>query len=191
MKASLAKLGLLMSLPGVALAHTDAGQTTGFLQGLGHPMGGVDHLLAMLAVGLWAMQIGGRACWWVPTTFVGVMIGGGILGLAGVPLPFVETGISVSVCLLGLLIAGACRLPLAYSAMLVGTFAIFHGHAHGTEMPFATGAVSYTIGFALATALLHLAGMGLGGLMQKVNLQTAVRCAGGAIALGGIYLVVS
>lgn len=178
-------------LPGLALAHTGAGETTGFMHGVGHPVGGADHLLAMVAVGLWAAQIGGRALWVVPCTFVGVMIFGGVLGFSGVPVPFIEEGILISVLILGVLIAGAFKLPLVYSALIVGCFAIFHGHAHGAEMPLLITAASYTVGFALATAALHLAGIGLGLLMPKLNLPAANRFAGGAIALSGVYLAIS
>jgi urease accessory protein len=184
-------LFLLLLLPGMALAHTGAGETTGFAHGFGHPTGGADHLLAMVAVGLWAAQIGKRALWLVPSTFVGVMMLGGMLGFAGISLPLVETGIVTSVLILGVLIAGAVKLPLAYSALIVGFFAIFHGYAHGAEMPAALGAASYTLGFAFATGMLHLAGMGIGLLLWKTSLQVAGRFAGGAIALSGVYLAIS
>ena len=182
---------MLFFLPGMALAHTGVGETTGFMHGFGHPIGGADHLLAMVAVGLWAAQVGGRALWVVPCTFVGVMIFGGILGFTGVPVPFIEQGILLSVLILGILIAGAFKVPLVYSAMIVGLFAIFHGHAHGAEMPVAMGAAAYTIGFALATAMLHLAGIGLGMLVSRINLPAVTRFAGGAIALSGVYLAVA
>lgn len=192
MKPFLTKvLVLFFVFPGLALAHTGIGQTTGFIQGFGHPIAGADHLLAMVAVGLWATQTGGRALWAVPCTFISVMILGGVLGFSGVPLPFIEEGILVSVLILGVLIAGAFRFPLLYSALIVGLFAVFHGHAHGTEIPFAIGAGSYTFGFALATAMLHTAGMGVGILMQKTGLHTVTRFTGGAIALSGVYLALS
>jgi urease accessory protein len=182
---------LLTLLPAVAFAHTGTAQATGFMHGFAHPMGGADHLLAMVAVGLWASQIGGRALWAVPSVFVAVMTLGGFLGFYDVPVPFVEGGILVSVLILGVLIAGAFSPPLAYSALVVGIFAIFHGHAHGAEMPTAMGAASYTAGFVMATAILHSVGMGLGMLLQKTEPQTVNRLAGSAIALGGIYLAVS
>jgi urease accessory protein len=182
---------MLFLLPGMALAHTGVGETTGFMHGVAHPIGGLDHLLAMIAVGIWAAQVGGRALWIVPCTFVGVMILGGVLGFTGVPVPFIEQGILLSVLILGVLIAGALKLPLVYSALIVGFFAIFHGFAHGAEMPVAITAVSYTAGFALATATLHLAGMGLGMYMSRINLPAVSRFAGGAIALSGVYLAVA
>ncbi len=181
---------LFFFLPVIALAHTGIGETTGFMHGFTHPIGGADHLLAMTAVGLWAAQIGGRALWAVPFAFVAAMILGGTLGFSGVLLPFIEEGILISVLILGVLIAGAFKLPLTYSVLVVGFFAIFHGHAHGAEMPLSTGAASYTAGFALATAALHLAGMGLGIVLQKANLQTVSRLAGSAIALSGVYLAI-
>ncbi len=192
MSQSISKFAfLLLFLPGVALAHTGVGETTGFIHGVSHPIGGADHLLAMLAIGLWASQIGGRALWAVPCTFVAVMILGGILGFSGVTVPFIEEGILISVLIFGVLIAGAFKLPLVYSVLIVGFFAIFHGHAHGAEMPVAIGASLYIVGFAFATAILHLAGISLGVLLQKTNLPTVNRFAGGAIALSGIYLAIS
>ncbi|SEA63152.1 urease accessory protein [Desulfuromusa kysingii] len=179
---------LLLVLPSLVLAHTGAGEATGFIYGFNHPIGGVDHLLAMIAVGLWAVQMGGRSLWVVPSTFVAVMLLGGVLGFSGVSVPFIEEGILVSILIFGVLIAGAFRFPLLYSSIIVGFFALLHGHAHGAEMPVALGAGSYAIGFALATAILHVTGMGIGGLMQKANLQTATRFAGGVVALSGLYL---
>ncbi len=181
----------LFFLPGITLAHTGVGETTGLMHGFSHPIGGADHLLAMVAVGLWAAQIGGRALWVVPCTFVGVMIVGGILGFTGVPMPFIEQGILLSVLILGVLIAGAFRLPLVFSTYIVGFFALFHGHAHGAEMPAMITAASYTVGFAVATAILHLAGIGLGMFVSRIDLPAVSRFAGGAIALSGVYLAVA
>ncbi|MCF7971015.1 MAG: HupE/UreJ family protein [Methylococcaceae bacterium] len=192
MKQSLSKMLVLsIMFPSLALAHTGVGETTGVMHGFGHPIGGVDHMLAMVAVGLWAAQIGGRALWVVPCTFIGVMALGGILGFSGLTVPFVEEGILVSILILGILIAGAFKLPLVYSSLIVGIFAIFHGYAHGAEMPASISAASYAVGFALATAMLHVVGIGLGILMQKTNLQTVNRFAGGAIALSGVYLAIA
>lgn len=192
MKQSLPTILVLSFVfPSLALAHTGAGETAGFIHGFSHPIGGADHLLALLAVGLWAAQLGGRAVWAVPGTFVGVMVLGGVLGFTGVALPFIEAGILVSVLVLGILIAGVFRFPVLYSAVIVGCFAVFHGYAHGVEMPATLSAGSYTVGFALATALLHAAGMGLGTLLQKTHLQSVTRLAGGAVALGGVYLAMA
>lgn len=191
MRQSISKFAfLLLLLPGVALAHTGVGETTGFIHGFSHPIGGADHLLAMVAAGLWASQIGGKALWTVPCTFVVVMILGGFLGFFGIPILFIEEGILISVLILGVLIAGAFKFPLAYSVLIVGFFAIFHGHAHGAEMPVTVVAASYIVGFSLATAILHLAGIGLGILLQKNNQKTVNRITGGAIALSGIYLAI-
>jgi len=187
---ALKRLGLLslLLLPTFAHAHVGVGDTSGFSHGFGHPLGGMDHLLAMLAVGLWAAQTGGRALWAVPLTFVGVMAAGGALGMAGVHLPMVETGILLSVLTLGVFIAAAVRLPLAASMLIVGLFALCHGHAHGAEMPETAAGLAYGAGFVLATALLHAAGIGLGIGIQKAATPKFVRVAGGVIALGGAYL---
>ncbi|MGI0116623.1 HupE/UreJ family protein [Zooshikella sp. RANM57] len=192
MKQLLIKILLLFFvLPSLALAHTGVGEASGFLHGLSHPMSGIDHLLAMLAVGLWAAQIGGYALWAVPCTFVGVMVMGGIFGFFSIPVPFIEEGILVSVLVLGVLIAGAFRFSLHYSALIISLFAIFHGYAHGAEIPPTINAVLYTVGFVLATAMLHVTGIGFGIFMQKTNLHKATRFTGGVIALTGIYLAIS
>ncbi len=162
---------------------------SGFAPGLAHPLSGLDHVLAMVAVGLWAAQIGGRARWAVPATFVGAMTLGGILGMAGIPVPFVEQGILVSVFLLGLLIAFAVRLPLAATAPLVGVFALCHGYAHGAEAPAHASALTYSLGFILATTTLHAIGIGLGVMIQRFCSPALVRAGGVAvIALGGLLL---
>lgn len=175
-------------LPAAALAHTGAGQTSGFAAGFIHPAGGIDHLLAMVAVGIWATQLGGRALWLVPCAFAGTMAAGGLLGMSGIELPSHEQGITASLLIMGALIAGACRMPAVAGAALVGIFALFHGHAHGAEMPGNAGAVSYLAGFMLATALLHIAGI-LAGQLLKLRTH-AMRIAGGAIAIGGVYMAV-
>lgn len=186
---------LLLLFPTVAMAHPGHGAAGGLLQGLGHPLSGVDHLLAMVAVGLWAAQLGKRATWAVPTAFVSVMIVGAALGfagaLSGTTVPFVEQGIVASVFILGVLVASTCKLPLQYSTALVGVFALFHGLAHGAEMPLSMNAAPYAVGFILSTAVLHLVGIGLGSLFQKVELPNLNRYIGGAIALSGLYMAVS
>ena len=181
-------LVLFLFLPSIAFAHTGIDQTAGFLHGLAHPIGGADHLLAMLAVGIWATQIGGQALWRVTGTFVAVMLLGGLLGIANIPLPFIEEGILVSIVVLGILITGAFKTPLIYSCLLVGVFAIFHGYAHGSEMPTSINAASYAFGFALATAVLHLSGIGLVVLIKKTKAQMFGRFAGSTIAPCGVYL---
>ncbi|MDD5200893.1 MAG: HupE/UreJ family protein [Terrimicrobiaceae bacterium] len=191
MKKIALPVAALLALPAVAQAHVGAGDTHGFTHGFGHPLFGLDHELAMIAVGLWAAQAGGRALWAVPATFVTVMALGGALGMAHVPVPFIEPGIAASVLIFGLLIAFAVRLPLAASIPLVGLFAIFHGHAHGAEMPEDASGAAYAIGFMLATATLHAAGIGLGIFIQRATAAPVIRFAGAAIAIAGIYIAAS
>jgi urease accessory protein len=187
----LATLAALLALPAAAHAHVGVGSTHGFAHGFEHPLFGLDHLLAMIAVGLWAAQVGGRALWAVPTTFVGVMALGGALGMMGVPVPFIEPGIAASVLILGLLIAFAVRMPLAAAVPLVGLFAIFHGHAHGAEMPENASGAAYAVGFMLATAALHGVGIGLGMAIQRFTAAPVIRFAGAAIAVAGVYVALS
>lgn len=174
-----------------ALAHLHPGEHGSFAAGFSHPLFGADHILAMVAVGLWAWQIGGRAVYIVPAAFVGTMLLGFALALAGIALPFVEPAILASVVALGLLVALAVRLPLAGSAAVVAAFALFHGHAHGGEIGAATE-FAYGAGFALATALLHAAGIALGyglGRLASSRGQTLTRVLGGLTALAGAALV--
>jgi urease accessory protein len=172
-----------------AEAHTGVGEAGGFMHGLMHPLSGLDHIMAMVAVGLWAAQIGGRAVWAVPASFVSVMTLGAVLGVFQVHVPFVEQGIIASVLVLGVLIAAAVKnLPLVISMAIAGLFAIFHGYAHGAEMPVDISGLEYGIGFALSTILLHLGGIGLGVFMPK---HVFVRWLGGAIALSSVYLILT
>jgi urease accessory protein len=181
-------LVLLLIIPSVAMAHTGVGDLSGFIHGFSHPMCGVDHLLAMVAVGLWGAQIGGRVTWLVPGSFVSVMIVGGILGFSSVPIPFIESGILASILIMGILIAGAFRLPTIVGVIIVGFFAMFHGYAHGAEMPVSIGAVSYSLGFALSTAIIHSVGIASGLGLRQLNFEKMARFAGGAIMLSGLYL---
>jgi urease accessory protein len=181
---------LAVMLPFAAHAHVSAGETVGFWHGLQHPIEGLDHILAMLAVGLWATQIGGRALWAVPLTFVSVMAIGGVLGIVGAPIPFVEQGIIASDLILGGLVLLATRLPLSISMVIVGLLAIFHGYAHGQEMPKEASGLLYATGFVLSTALLHLSGMGIALIIKNLLKEKMVRIAGGGILLGGIYVLV-
>ncbi|MEZ5666614.1 MAG: HupE/UreJ family protein [Alphaproteobacteria bacterium] len=171
-----------------AFAHTGVGATTSFMAGLGHPLGGFDHILAMVAVGLWAASKGGKALWLWPCVFVGVMLLGGMLGIAGVSLPAIEPGIAASIVVLGTMVAVSANLPLWAGAGIVGLFALAHGHAHGTEAPEAGAALLYGAGFALATAALHAAGIGLALASRGKVWRTAVRAAGAAVALAGAAL---
>jgi urease accessory protein len=180
-------LALFALVPVLADAHPFHGRS-GLVGGLTHPLMGLDHLLAMVAVGLWAVQLGGRALWVVPTTFVTLMAVGGVLGMSGVPLPMSGTGVLLSVMVLGVLISAAARLPLAVGAALVGLFAVFHGHAHGAEMPVGGSASGFALGFILATAMLHACGIALGLLARKQAAAPAIRFAGAAILLAGLIL---
>ncbi|WP_119418569.1 HupE/UreJ family protein [Desertibaculum subflavum] len=188
-KCLLATLFVLASA-GAAAAHTGHGATEGFAQGFAHPLLGLDHLLAMIAVGLWGARIGGRARWLVPAAFVGVMALGGVIGVAGFGLPLVELGIVGSVLVLGLLVAAAPQPPLWAPAAIVALFALFHGHAHGTEMPEAVSGLAYSLGFVLATALLHSLGLMLG-LLVAGRSPLALRLGGGAIAACGALLLIA
>lgn len=161
------------------------------MYGLMHPASGLDHVCAMLAVGLWAAQTGGRSLWAVPLTFVGVMALGGALPMLGIGLPFVEQGIVLSVLLLGVLIAAAVRLPLWLSSGMVGLFALWHGHAHGAEMPEMASGIEYVQGFLLATALLHTIGIASGMSMRWIARERVIHAAGAGIALCGVYLAVA
>ena len=194
MKPSFRGVVLLLAaliVPSLAHAHVGVGETSGFLHGVGHPLNGLDHICAMIAVGLWAAQMAGRSIWAVPLTFVGVMALGGFLGAVGVNLPFVEMGIVISVLALGVLVAASVRLPLAASVIIVGLFAAFHGHAHGAAMPETASGLAYAAGFIVATALLHALGIGLGITIQRLARPQVVRFAGIAIALCGGYLLLS
>lgn len=178
--------------PTMASAHTGVGDVQGFVHGFTHPLGGIDHLLAMVMVGVLAVQLGGRALWAVPCAFVTLMAVGGAMGLAGVDLPFVEVAIATSVLVLGLAIALQLQAPVSAVVALVGGFAVFHGFAHGAEMPDSVGAISYGAGFILATALLHCAGLGLGsaiGRLAKSRSSVVLRTMGAGAALAGIGLL--
>lgn len=173
--------------PSLALAHTGVGDTHGFVHGFAHPLGGLDHMLAMVAVGLFAAHLGGRALWLVPASFVGVMALGGAVGMAGIEIPFVEAGIALSVIVLGAAVALQVALPTIAAMALVGFFAIFHGHAHGAELPQGASGLGYAAGFLIATALLHAAGISLGlaiGRLGARGLRTA-QLGGTAMALAG------
>lgn len=150
---------LLAAMPITALAHPGSGHVMGFLQGLAHPFTGIDHLLAMVAVGLLAGRIGGRAVLLVPVSFMSVMVAGAAAGMEGIVIPFVEIGIAASILAFGLLLAGGRDITLPATAMLVGFFAVFHGHAHGTEAASDISGFSYVAGFLIATAALHALGI--------------------------------
>jgi urease accessory protein len=174
-----------MLIPEVAHAHTGSGMSGGFLSGFTHPILGWDHVIAMVAVGMWGAFLGAPAIWLLPIIFPLVMAFGTILGIVGVPIPGIETGIAASAIVLGLLILLAVRLPLWIAGIIVGGFAIFHGYAHGTELPQAANPFAFIVGFVLATGMLHLIGIGFGLLLRWPAGKYAVRTAGGAISLAG------
>ena len=180
------------ALPAAAYAHTGVGETAGLVHGFSHPVSGLDHILAMVMVGVLAFQLGGRAVWAVPATFVLVMAFGGALGMAGINVPFVETGIALSVIVLGAVVAFNVKAPLAAALGVVGLFAIFHGHAHGAEMPENATGAAYAAGFMIATALLHVAGLALGYVVGRAGERQGAfvtRAAGGIAALSGIVIL--
>ena len=178
--------------PTAALAHPAVGGTSGFMHGFMHPLSGLDHQLAMIMVGIFAYQLGGRALWLVPFTFVAVMAFGGFLGIAGGQVPFVELGIALSVIVLGAVVAFGVKAPVAVAMAVVGLFAIFHGHVHGSEMPLDVAGATYGAGFMLATALLHLVGIFIGfliGMTSKTLGDNVYRLAGGLASVAGVALL--
>ena len=178
--------------PTAAFAHVGVGSTSGFMQGFVHPLSGLDHQLAMILVGIFAYQLGGRALWLVPLAFVSMMALGGLLGVTGVGLPLVEVGIALSVIVLGGIVAFGVKAPVAVAMAAVGLFAIFHGHVHGTEMPMNALGIEYGAGFMLATGALHAVGIGIGvliGMSSKALGDTVYRLAGGLASIAGIGLL--
>jgi len=181
-----------MLVSSAAYAHTGIGHTAGFTHGFVHPISGIDHVLAMIAVGLFAAQLGGRALWLVPASFVGMMAGAGVLGAAGVQLPFAEVGIAISVVALGLIVAFHARPPVAMAMALVAFFALFHGHAHGAEIPENASGLTYGVGFIAATTLLHAVGIGIGlavGGLPLRHSERLLQLCGGAISLVGAAIL--
>ncbi|WP_045837955.1 HupE/UreJ family protein [Hyphomicrobium sp. 99] len=173
-----------------ALAHSGTGTSAGLLSGFMHPITGVDHLVAMVAVGLWGAQLGNPAIWILPITFPLVMAIGGLLGVSGIDLPFTEIMIAISAIALGLMVATKTRPPLWVAALLVGVFAIFHGYAHGRELPEAADPLAFGVGFVIATGLLHLCGILIGVLTRWPAGAKLVRTSGAAIgAIGGYFLL--
>ncbi|WP_415184065.1 HupE/UreJ family protein [Phaeovulum sp.] len=169
-----------------SFAHTGEGYSGGLVSGFTHPILGWDHVAAMVAVGLWGAFLGAPAIWVLPVVFPLVMALGAVIGILGIPVPAIETGIAMSAIVLGLMIVFAVKLPLWLSALLVGVFAIFHGYAHGTELPVASNAFAFAIGFVVATGLLHLIGIAFGLLVKRPGGRIAIRGAGGLISLAGV-----
>jgi len=180
---------LLGGLASSALAHVEGASAAGFLSGYLHPISGLDHVLAMVAVGLWGAQLGVPAIWLLPVTFPIVMAFGGLLGLIGVPLPGVEYGIAASAILLGVAVMTERRVSLAAAAALVGFFAIFHGHAHGTELPPGQSGLLYSLGFVVATGCLHGIGIAIGAIHRWPAGRVALRLAGGGVGLAGLFFL--
>jgi len=174
--------------PASASAHLEGGGAFGgFRSGFTHPIIGLDHLLAMVAVGVWGAQMGGRNVWTLPVTFPLIMAAGGILGMSGFALPHVELGIALSVFFLGLAIGFAWRAPEWAALLLIAVFAVFHGYAHGVELPWAVDPASYSIGFVIATGVIHVAGIGIGLLLGRPWKGQLSQSLGGAIAATGLY----
>ncbi len=172
-----------------AFAHVSRGEAGGFTTGFRHPLSGLDHILAMVAVGLWGAQLGAPAIWVLPVAFPMVMAFGGMLGLMGIPLPGIEYGIAASAILLGLAVLLELRPPIAIAACLVAIFAIFHGHAHGTELPPGQSGMLYSMGFVIATGCLHGVGISIGTVHRWSWGQKFLRLAGGAVMCGGMFFM--
>ena len=179
---------LFVCAAALASAHTDGEAAGGFLSGYIHPLSGLDHLLAMVAVGMWGATLGRPLIWALPIAFPLMMVVGGILGIARVPLPFVEAGVALSVIVLGLAIALAWRAPVPVAVAIVAVFAIFHGHAHGTELPATGQPAAYAAGFVISTGLLHLAGVAIGLLKSLRYGDKFLRTAGATISLTGVWI---
>jgi urease accessory protein len=186
-----AMFAAIVLLPTAASAHTGAGALGGFASGFLHPVLGLDHLLAMLAVGMWGARIGGRSVWMLPAAFILVMAVGGFLGAMGVPFPFVEAVIAISVFGLGLALALAARPAGWVLFSIVAVFAVFHGHAHGTELPGYASAATYGVGFVAATGLIHLTGVVLGLSAGSLARDRVARASGTAISLAGICFLLA
>ena len=181
-------LALLLSwLPSAALAHVPEGGAGSVMSGLLHPVTGIDHVVAMVAVGLWGAVLGAPAIWLLPVAFPMVMAFGGVMGLLDLPLPGVETGIALSALVLGVLVMLEQRLPLVLAAVLVGLFALFHGYAHGVELPEGSDALLFSLAFVAATGLLHLVGIGLGEARRLAWGHRLLQVVGAVIAVVGVW----
>lgn len=172
-----------------SLAHTGAALQGGFASGFMHPLTGADHLLAMVSVGIWGAFLGRPLIVALPVIFPTVMAVGGVMGMLGVPMPPIEIGVGLSVLVLGLAIAAAFRAPVWAASILVAVFAIFHGYAHGQELPVAADPVGYSMGFVLSTGLLHVVGIGIGMTRDYPRGELVTRGVGGLIALAGAYFL--
>ena len=180
---------LVLAMPSSALAHIQGGEVGGFVSGVHHPISGWDHMLAMVAVGLWGAQLGAPAVWLLPVTFPMVMALGGMMGLIGISLPGVEIGIALSGLVLGVMVLAEKRPPMWVAALIVGVFAIFHGHAHGTELSAGESGLLYSLGFVVATGCLHGVGISIGLIHRWTWGRVILRVAGGTVAMGGTYFL--
>ena len=180
-----------VATPSNAWAHIQAGEAGGFVSGFHHPISGLDHVVAMVAVGLWGAQLGAPAMWLLPVAFPMVMAFGGMMGLLGIPLPGVEIGIALSAVVLGLMDLGEKRPPVWIAALIVGIFAIFHGHAHGTELPPGESGLLYSAGFVIATGCLHAVGITIGLIYRWTTGRVVIRLAGATVAMAGSYFLFS
>jgi urease accessory protein len=189
MSARTSALGALLMFSGTAAAHTGTGLAGGFVPGFMHPLTGLDHLLAMVCVGLWGAFLGPPLIQTLPIVFPAMMVGGAVLAMFSVPLPPVEAGIALSVLVLGFCIAFRFAAPVWVASVIVACFAIFHGYAHGKELPSAADPVGYSMGFVLATGLLHVAGIGLGFLSDRPGGAAAIRSLGAVIGCLGLWFI--
>jgi urease accessory protein len=188
-KQTVLTLSLFLLSTQSAFAHVEGGQAAGFLTGLQHPWSGLDHVLARVAVGWWGAQLGKPSVWLLPIAFPMMMAVGALMGLLGLPLPGVEIGIAFSALLLGLMVLAEMRPKLAVSIAMVGFFAIFHGHAHGTELPPGQNGLLYSMGFVIATGCLHGLGIALGLVKELPSGRLALRGAGSFIAVMGVFFL--
>ena len=177
---------MLLGITSAAAAHSETGVAGGLVSGLLHPILGFDHLVAMVAVGLWGAQLGRPAIWLLPITFPMVMAIGALAGVGGMPLPLVEYGIALSAVVLGFMITFRIRTEFWIASIIVGAFALFHGHAHGTEVPSAVNPLAYGVGFVISTGLLHLSGILIGLLVRWPTGERVVRACGAAVASVGV-----
>ena len=182
-------LFIILFFASAVYAHTAGGLVGGFSSGFMHPLFGLDHVIAMVAVGLWGAFLGKPAIWVLPVVFPIVMAFGGALGIIGIPIAGVEIGIALSALVLGAMVAFAARPPIWVAAVIVGIFAIFHGYAHGVELPNSANPLAYSIGFVSATGLLHVSGIAFGGLVRWRSGRIAVQGVGALIALAGLYFL--
>jgi len=185
----IAFLTVLLLAPVTAWAHVESGQAGGFVSGLSHPVSGLDHVLAMIAVGLWGAQLGAPAVWLLPVAFPMMMAFGGMLGLMGIPVPGIEVGIAVSGIVLGALILAEKKMPLIAALLIIAFFAIFHGHAHGTELEAGQNAMLYSLGFVICTGTLHGIGIAMGLVHRWQFGRLALRGAGSLVLAGGMFFL--